>query len=73
METDKKIAELLGRLKPITLAQMSDIRLMNRTDTKFVTSKEKLMELLEMADGKYKVSITYLLSGPNGWNKYIYK
>lgn len=53
METDKRIAELLGRLKPITLAQMSDIRLMNRTDTKFVTSKEKLMELLEMADGKY--------------------
>lgn len=27
----------------------------------------------KMADGKYKVSITYLLSGPNGWNKYIYK
>lgn len=53
METDKRIAELLSRLKPITLAQMSDIRLMNRTDTKFVTSKEKLMELLEMADGKY--------------------
>ena len=25
-----------------------------------------------MADGKYKVSETYLLSGPNGWNKYIY-
>ena len=27
----------------------------------------------KMADGKYKVSITYLLSGPNGWNKFIYK
>lgn len=27
----------------------------------------------KMTDGKYKVSITYLLSGPNGWNKYIYK
>lgn len=25
-----------------------------------------------MADGKYRVSETYLLSGPNGWNKYIY-
>lgn len=25
-----------------------------------------------MADGKYKVSETYLLSGPNGWNRYIY-
>jgi hypothetical protein len=27
----------------------------------------------KMADGKYKVSITYLLSGPNGWNRYVYK
>ena len=26
-----------------------------------------------MSDGNYKVSETYLLSGPNGWNKYIYK
>lgn len=25
-----------------------------------------------IADGKYKVSIGYLLSGPNGWNRYIY-
>lgn len=26
-----------------------------------------------LADGRYKVSETYLLSGPNGWNKYIYR
>lgn len=25
-----------------------------------------------MADGKYKITETYLLSGPNGWNKKIY-
>lgn len=25
-----------------------------------------------LADGRYKVSETYLLSGPNGWNKYVY-
>lgn len=25
-----------------------------------------------MSDGKYKVTETYLLSGPNGWNKWIY-
>ena len=25
-----------------------------------------------MSDGKYKVTESYLLSGPNGWNKYIY-
>ncbi|MGN0233858.1 MAG: polyphosphate polymerase domain-containing protein [Bacteroidaceae bacterium] len=53
METDKRIYQLLSRLEPITLEQMSGIRLMNRTDTKFVTSKEKLIRLLEMAEGKY--------------------
>ena len=25
-----------------------------------------------MSDGNYKVSETYLLSGPRGWNRYIY-
>ncbi len=25
-----------------------------------------------ISDGKYRVSETYLLSGPNGWNRYIY-
>lgn len=40
-------------LEPITLEQMHDIRLMNRTDTKFVTNKEKLAKLLELAQGKY--------------------
>ncbi|MCF0196602.1 MAG: polyphosphate polymerase domain-containing protein [Bacteroidaceae bacterium] len=32
---------------------MHSIRLMNRTDTKFVTNKERLVRLLEMAQGKY--------------------
>ncbi|HBC28781.1 MAG TPA: VTC domain-containing protein [Prevotellaceae bacterium] len=53
MDSDKRIHELLGRLSPITLEQMSGIRLMNRTDTKFVTSKAKLLELLRLAQGKY--------------------
>ena len=26
-----------------------------------------------MADGTYRVSETYLLSGPNGWNEYVYR
>ena len=53
METDARINELLQHLEPITLEQMSSIRLMNRTDTKFVTSKDNLVRLLEMAQGKY--------------------
>ncbi|MBO7120436.1 MAG: polyphosphate polymerase domain-containing protein, partial [Bacteroidaceae bacterium] len=32
---------------------MKEIRLMNRTDTKFVTNKETLARLLELAQGKY--------------------
>ncbi len=53
MEIDQKIAELLARLTPITLEEMSGIRLMNRTDTKFVTNKENLARLLELTQGKY--------------------
>lgn len=53
MEIDARINELLQFLEPITLEQMSSIRLMNRTDTKFVTNKENLARLLELAQGKY--------------------
>lgn len=50
---DERISELLEQLNPITLEEMSGIRLMNRTDTKFVTNKRKLAQLLELAQGKY--------------------
>ena len=58
MEIDARIYELLQHLEPITLEQMSSIRLMNRTDTKFVTNKEHLARLLEMAQGKYYAQFT---------------
>ena len=57
MEIDASIHELLEQLQPITLEQMSEIRLMNRTDTKFVTCKEKLVELLRLAQGKYYAQV----------------
>lgn len=47
------IADLLDRMAPIGLDEMSGIKLMNRTDTKFVTNKQKLAQLLEMAQGQY--------------------
>lgn len=53
MDIDARIDDLLEHLDPITLEQMSSIKLMNRTDTKFVTSKENLARLLELAQGKY--------------------
>ena len=53
MNTDETIRHWLSLLQPISLDEMSGIKLMNRTDTKFVTSKRKLAELLELAQGKY--------------------
>ena len=53
MDTDKDIQKWVGQLNPISLDEMSGIKLMNRTDTKFVTSKERLVQLLALAQGKY--------------------
>lgn len=47
--------ELLRLMKPITLAEMSGVKLMNRTDTKFVTTMPRLMELLAMTRDDYYV------------------
>lgn len=52
---DNQILHLLGELDSIALEQMSSIRLMNRTDTKFVTGKANLIHLLEMVQGTYYV------------------
>ena len=40
---------------PISLEQMSSVKLMNRTDTKFVTTTERLCLLLEMARKDYYI------------------
>ena len=47
------VEEVLKGFNPITLDEMKEIRLMNRTDTKFVTSRTKLIELLQMAAPEY--------------------
>lgn len=57
-ELDKQIQELLDSMSPITLEQMSDIRLMNRLDTKYVASKEQLVQLLGLVQDKYYVQET---------------
>ena len=45
--------ELLATFAPISLEEMSSVKLMNRTDTKFVTTRPMLERLLEMAQGDY--------------------
>jgi hypothetical protein len=47
--------EILSHFKPITLAEMSGVKLMNRTDTKFVTTLPMLEQLLQMASSDYYV------------------
>ena len=45
----------LSHFSPITLEQMSGVKLMNRTDTKFVTTEDRLRLLLQMASDDYFV------------------
>ncbi len=47
--------DILSHYDPITLDEMSGIRLMNRTDTKFVTTKPVLRQLLLLAQDDYRV------------------
>lgn len=47
--------DLLASFAPITLAEMSSVKLMNRTDTKFVTTLPMLRKLLAMAQSDYYV------------------
>lgn len=55
---DQEIYSLLMQMRPITLEQMADIRLMNRLDTKYVCSKQQLAQLLTLVQDKYYVQET---------------
>ena len=52
------LQDILINYKPITLEEMKDIRLMNRIDTKFVTTVPVLKQLLEIAQDDYFVQET---------------
>lgn len=52
------IQQLLESYNPITLEEMKGIRLMNRIDTKFITTTDMLLLLLEMARNEYHVQET---------------
>ena len=45
-------------MMPITLEEMTGIKLMNRLDTKYVASKSQLVELLQLVQDKYYVQET---------------
>lgn len=52
-DIDLQIEELAGAMPPITLAEMSSVRLMRRTDQKYVTNTATLIRLLEMVKDDY--------------------
>ena len=45
-QTKTYMNEILKQFAPITLEEMSSVKLMNRTDTKFVTTMPMLLQLL---------------------------
>ena len=52
---ESRMTELINTFAPISLEQMSGVKLMNRTDTKFVTTTDRLRLLLQMASNDYYV------------------
>jgi hypothetical protein len=56
--TDKmidRIIERANKLPPISLEEMSGIKLMNRTDTKYVATINQLLAFLQAVEGKYYI------------------
>jgi len=51
------IENIISSFAPITLAEMKSVKLMNRTDTKFVTTLPKLEQLLLMAEADYYAQV----------------
>lgn len=52
---EQQILQLLDKLPPISLSEMSEIKLMNRIDKKYLATIDQLKQLLVMAQGKYMV------------------
>ena len=44
---------IINKFSPISLDEMSSVKLMNRVDTKFVTTMPRLVKLLQMAHSEY--------------------
>ena len=49
------IQNILNSLSPTSLEEMDSVKLMNRTDTKFIFNKDKLSRILESSKKHYKV------------------
>ena len=52
------IESIINQFHTITLDEMKSIKLMNRNDTKFVTSESMLCDLLQLTKDDYRVQTT---------------
>ena len=50
-----RILESVKNFSPITLEEMDDVRLMNRTDTKYIFPTTALPDILNSASGLYRI------------------
>lgn len=57
-----RISDILQEFVPISLEEMGRVCLMNRTDMKYVTTVPRLVRLLEMAAGEYRVQQTGMMT-----------
>lgn len=51
----KQLDNLLSAFEPISLSEMDNVKLMNRVDTKFLFSREKLLEILPELAEHYRI------------------
>ena len=55
MSGAENIINMLGKFAPITLKEMESVKLMNRTDTKYMFNLSQLTQILEKCIDSYKV------------------
>ena len=58
MEFYDNLGKVLSEMPGISLDEMSGVRLMNRTDTKFLANKSLLLKFFELAKNDYFVQKT---------------
>ena len=60
------LQQILDDYRSVSLEQMGKVKLLNRVDTKFVTTVDGLVELLRMAAGSYfiqEIEVKKLMTG----------
>lgn len=57
MDFTQRLGEVLADMPKIGLAETGKVRLMNRTDRKYLANKKQLLRFLELTKGDYMVLV----------------